>query len=158
VTERVRAAIAAILDLSGYSELPPRWRRALDDLTEAMEIVRRPTPLALSLVPSSSAAAAAERKRDEAIARAAAAAPEGWAEEAMSYVRLVASRQERFTTDDLWAAGLSRPPNGRALGGVMLAAARAGLIWRTSDFTISQQPSRNAAPVRVWRSLLRITP
>jgi hypothetical protein len=57
-----------------------------------------------------------------------------------------------LVSDDLWRAGLMPPREPRALGPVLLRAARAGLMHRTAGY----RPSRRAhlRPCVVWRSAI----
>ena len=66
----------------------------------------------------------------------------------------VALRVQEFTTDALWRAGLEECPNGsnRALGPVMLAASRAGIISSTDRTKPTDKAHSHAQPIRVWRS------
>lgn len=86
------------------------------------------------------------------IDKTAAAAGADWCERADSVIRELASTRETFTADDVWLAGLEKPREGRALGGVMQSARRAGLIESTGRYQPSVIPSYHAKPQVVWRS------
>ena len=101
--------------------------------------------------------AASERGRDDGIERAEQGAPFGWSDEALALVQTLAKQHPYICSDDLWAAGLSDPPEPRALGAVMRAAVKKGYIETTSHFVNTFQESRHRAPVRVWHSLI-VTP
>jgi hypothetical protein len=99
--------------------------------------------------------AAAERQRDEAIAQAEANADVEWRDTALRFLRRYAEAHTTVFVDDLWAAGMPRPREARALGAVMKRAAREGLIENTG----SGRPSiaSNLAMKPVWRSLVTTT-
>lgn len=95
-----------------------------------------------------------EIRRDEAMDRAESHASPEWLREAYETVRRVASRKPYFTSADIWEAGLSMPHEPRALGPVMSSCERDGIICATREYRATNRPSRHAAPVRVWKSLL----
>ena len=68
----------------------------------------------------------------------------------------VALEKAEFTTDDVWRAGLVPCPNGtnRALGPVLMAAAKAGIIERTDRTRNTEIVTSHARPKRVWLSKL----
>lgn len=95
--------------------------------------------------------------RDEAIKRVDENADVGWKDEARKAVFYLASTRPEFTADDVWGmlditdAKTHEP---RAMGAVMQAAAREGLIVATNRTVQSALSRRHARPVRVWRSLM----
>ncbi len=89
--------------------------------------------------------------RDKAIERAEQGAGD-WLGLAYKVARKVAENFRYFTTDDVWKAGLLKPDEPRALGPVMMSLERDGIIAPTHHFKTTAQPSRNGAPVRLWRS------
>lgn len=93
--------------------------------------------------------------RDKAIERAEKGAG-SWLGHAYRVARRVAEQFQFFTTDDVWKAGLVKPDEPRALGPVMLSLERDGIIAATSKFKSTAQPSRNCAPVRLWRSCIYV--
>jgi hypothetical protein len=94
----------------------------------------------------------AEQARDEAISRVEAHAPEGWVQRARDTVTLIAMARFDFTSDHVWdALGEDRPPEPRALGAVMKAMARDGLIRATGEYRKSTRVDCHARPVAVWR-------
>ena len=99
-------------------------------------------------------AAKSKRNRDDALKRVSEGTSDGWAAAAYVAARKVAERCLYFTSDDVWKAGLSKPDEPRALGPIMLSLQRDGIISATSRFKSTAQPSRNYAPVRIWRSCL----
>lgn len=95
----------------------------------------------------------ARAARDEAIQRVEDGASVDWLSRALEAVRRVAGQRETLTTDDV--AGLvPEPPEPKAWGPVMLAAARAGYIERTDRTRESDRVSNHRRPMRVWHSLI----
>lgn len=100
--------------------------------------------------------AVAEQQRDDAMARVDGAADEQWRIDAWEFVRRYLSTHPFMCTDDLWDAGLPRTRENRALGPLIMRAARAG--WIVKD---GYRPStrRHLTPQVVWRSLIcEVTP
>lgn len=81
-----------------------------------------------------------------------------WAELAYAAVCQVAKSQPEFTPDDIWAPGLQKPGEARALGGVMRRARKEGLIEKTGRVQPTTQPESHAADITVWRSLTYVAP
>ncbi|MGK8195163.1 hypothetical protein [Burkholderia cepacia] len=79
-----------------------------------------------------------------------------WAELAYAAVRQVAESQSEFTPDDIWATGLQKPIEARALGGVMRRARQEGLIEKTGRVQPTTQPESHGTDVTVWRSLIYV--
>ena len=102
-------------------------------------------------------AADARDKRDVAI-DAVENTHEQWCEDALIIVQWLAENYEEFTSDNFWhaaaVAGLDPPREPRAFGPVMMRAKRIPIVEATDQFILCQRPSRNAAPIRVWRSLI----
>ena len=95
--------------------------------------------------------------RNEAMERAEQAAPENWKEAAATAVENVAKRMPEFIPDDVWAeltnmGWTEKPPEGRALGPVMMSAARRGVIQNSGRVRRTTQARSHAAPVTVWLS------
>lgn len=97
---------------------------------------------------------AAREARDEGIARASAKMDPEWSEAAMDAIRSLAVRVPTFIVDDVWLTGLAKPTEARALGAVMLRAAREGIIRRTKEYRPSAQVGNHANPRVVWASLI----
>ncbi|MCK9250668.1 MAG: hypothetical protein M0P31_17025 [Solirubrobacteraceae bacterium] len=97
-------------------------------------------------------------ERDAAIDQAEANAPAEWSAQARRALwTLVRDHPGRLlTTDEVWSqldwAGAGPPPEPRALGAVMRAAWKAGVIEPTEDYRPSNRPDCHRRPVRVWRS------
>src|SRR3990167_2215984 len=96
----------------------------------------------------------AQRRRDAALEAVEAGAPIGWSFHALRVVERIARARERFTPDDIWEAGLDKPPEPRALGPVMIRAVKDGICERLDEWMPSQIPTQHKTPIRVYRSLL----
>lgn len=77
-----------------------------------------------------------------------------WKEVAYNTVCLVAKRYAEFTPDEIWAAGLPKPEEARALGGVMTRARNAGVIEKTGRVRPTTQPESHNTDVTIWRSMI----
>jgi|WetSurMetagenome_2_1015567.scaffolds.fasta_scaffold239523_2 hypothetical protein len=80
-----------------------------------------------------------------------------WREVAYQCVVAVAKRLEEFTTDQVIAELAQYPVTtheGRALGPVMVRAARENIIAATSRFEKSAAVSRHHTKKQIWRSLI----
>lgn len=102
-------------------------------------------------------AALAENRKREALQRVEEHADPDWKTFALETIRLVAETRYEFTTDEIQelldiAPVQTHEP--RALGAVMIQAARLGLIAQTDRFITSKSVRRHRAPKRVWRSLI----
>lgn len=82
----------------------------------------------------------------------------GWAVLAYAAVLQVAQSQPEFTPDDIWATGLQKPGDARALGGVMRRVRQEGLIEKTGRVQPTTQPESHGTDVTVWRSLIYVAP
>lgn len=90
------------------------------------------------------------RRKEDGMARAAAGAGISWQEAAEAVVLRLARDRDEFTSDDIWATGLAKPAEPRALGAVMNRLARAHSIVKTGRYVKTSQASRNNAPIAVW--------
>lgn len=98
----------------------------------------------------------AKAARDEALRRVDEHIPRAWRQKALAAVRLACVELDEWTVDDVWERlDAGRPPEGRAMGAVILQAARWGWCERTDRYRASSQPKCHANPRRVWRSKLR---
>jgi hypothetical protein len=77
-----------------------------------------------------------------------------WKNLAYEKVLEVARINAEFTPDDIWATGLPKPQEARALGGVMLRAKNRGIIEKTGRSIRTSQPESHRADVTVWKSLI----
>lgn len=95
--------------------------------------------------------------RDQAIEQVEAHADPTWKLHATAAIRWLARTRPEFTTDDVWQELHVRnhggPREPRALGALMVAAAKQGLIEPTDRYVPSQRPDCHRRPVKVWRSL-----
>jgi hypothetical protein len=98
---------------------------------------------------------ASEIGRDRGVANAEVGSGAAWQGEALAAIKALAATHSFLISDDLWSSGLSRPPNGRALGAAFVTAKRLGYVAPTMQFVVTHQVTRHHAPVRVWRSKLR---
>lgn len=98
--------------------------------------------------------AEARRQADAAIERAYNGADPEWKAAAAWAVFYVAKNKRVFTGDDVWAVGLPRPREPRALGPIMLRAAKKGLIRKTGRMVPSAVPKDHMNPHYEWESLI----
>jgi hypothetical protein len=106
--------------------------------------------------------AAALEARDLGMERAERGASPEWRETMFELVEQVARQHPTFTTDGVFEALWNIPederpttPEGRALGPVMIRAAKAGICSKADmPARLSRRRSRHAAPLNVWRSHL----
>lgn len=97
--------------------------------------------------------------RDAGIATVDGNAPDLWKSQAGEAIRRVCERQAEFICDDVWAELAAMnvtegPPEPRALGPVVLQAARRGLCERTGRYKPSANVSCHGNPRGIWRSLI----
>ena len=94
--------------------------------------------------------------RDKAIAQVATNTDPAWWQQTMLIIKQIATDTFDFTTDDIWrelaTAPLPTPHEPRALGALMIAAHRAGLITPTDRYRQSKRPECHARPIRVWQA------
>lgn len=94
----------------------------------------------------------AQAVRDAAIGKVETGAGDAWMQAAEKAILLTARRLGQFTSDDVWATGLSRPPNdSRAMGAAMRNVQRTGRIVPTDRFITSSRSVNHCRPQRVWR-------
>lgn len=96
-------------------------------------------------------------KRDEAMEAAKAAASARWKGDFFTVARSILLRQQFFTMDDLWDAGLPKPEDigagsNKACGPLLLLLARRGFIEKTERTIRSSR--RHEGDIRVWKSLV----
>lgn len=76
-----------------------------------------------------------------------------WVEHAVEAVRSAARRHAELTVDDVHPFITEPVHDARAIGAVMLRAARAGIIERQPGrFRISARPETHSRPLALWRS------
>ena len=98
---------------------------------------------------------AATKAREEAIAQVGLNADCAWKDIALQVVADVAEEWAEFTTDEVLERLADKTVSThemRALGPVMMAAQKAGIIMPSDTFVKSKAVSRHCAPKRVWRS------
>lgn len=104
--------------------------------------------------------ALAQVAQTDALQRVAAHADQDWTHTAYLCVVRVAREHDEFTTDHVLAELANYPVSThepRALGPVMMRAARDSIIATTGRFVKSAAVSRHRAPKQVWKSLLRVS-
>jgi hypothetical protein len=135
-------------------EVPAVPREAEGDYANPREV----DPVTAKLV-DKARAIASRAAADAAIAEADANANPDWRAAVAAVIVALAAERETFTTDDVWrfldadhAEAITHEP--RALGALMLAAARDGVIATLDDWRPSDRIVNHGRPVRVWRSLI----
>jgi hypothetical protein len=91
--------------------------------------------------------------RDSALTQVEDASDEAWRDRALTAVLVTARLLPEFFSDDVWrVGGLDRTREDRALGPVMLRAARLGWCVKTDRVRPSVRSHLSGKPV--WRSLI----
>lgn len=126
------------------------YRRTVIDGIERCRCgdVRRPAPTVQLDT------AQARANRDEAIRHVEEWGKIEWQRAAYALGERIAQELPEFTADEFWRRGLPKPREPRALGPILLALQRARVIEATDRLVNTSQVLRNAAPVRIWRSLV----
>jgi hypothetical protein len=93
---------------------------------------------------------------DAAIADAERNADSSWLAAARSAVNLLRNTGAmNFTTDEVWEEldrrQVPRPREPRAMGAVMRACVREGLIESSDSYVKSRRPETHSRPIPVWR-------
>ena len=95
--------------------------------------------------------------RDQALVDVAVNADPNWWQHAVNIVRDVAATSFDFTTDDIWCElerrSIATPHEPRAIGAVVVAVKRLGLIAPTNRYRPSSRPECHARPIRVWQAV-----
>lgn len=104
-------------------------------------------------------AAAARTARDEAMQRVDENANPGWKAFTYELIVEVARSSVEFTTDDVERLRFGRgggpsTQEPRAMGPLMLKAARSGICEKTGRLRESVQASNHGRPMQLWRSLI----
>lgn len=94
----------------------------------------------------------AAQRRDEGMTRAERNADEAWKSLAWEWINRYLRSHATLFCDDLWASGLPRPRNARALGPIISRAVRENLMVESGNFRRSV--ASNLSPKPVWRSLI----
>lgn len=79
-------------------------------------------------------------------------ADEEWKNRALETVKAVAEANAEFTADDVWATGLEKPLEARALGGIMSRAKHSGWIVKSGRSQKTTQPESHGADIVIWTS------
>lgn len=91
--------------------------------------------------------------RDEAVQRVEENTDPAWKAVAERFVHGLPVEAE-FTTDRVWfhlERASVTTPEPRALGAIMLALSRAGVIEKTGRYIQTTRPKAHARPIPVWR-------
>jgi hypothetical protein len=95
--------------------------------------------------------------RDQALVDVAVNADPDWWQHAVNIVRDIAATSFDFTTDDIWCElerrSIATPHEPRAIGAVVVAVKRLGLIAPTNRYRPSNRPECHARPIRVWQAV-----
>jgi uracil-DNA glycosylase family 4 len=95
----------------------------------------------------------AQTRRDTAIAAVEANADDDWLADAYDELVVFLQRHPQFFVDDWWAeTKLAEPRESRALGPVVMKAARAGLMVKSGTFRKSIRSNMTEKPV--WQSCI----
>ena len=102
-------------------------------------------------------AATGTQLRDQALVDVAVNADPDWWQHAVNIVRDIAATSFDFTTDDIWCElerrSIATPHEPRAIGAVVVAVKRLGLIAPTNRYRPSSRPECHARPIRVWQAV-----
>jgi hypothetical protein len=97
----------------------------------------------------------AEQKKQHGINLAYANADTIWKVEAANALRLMAQSNITFTTDEIWehlaSKGIHTGEN-RAIGAIMQAARRSGMIEATGQYRQTNRTRAHKRPVAIWLS------
>jgi hypothetical protein len=91
-------------------------------------------------------------QRDRILEAVDQATDEQWREAALAAVQRTCEQQAEFISDDVWRNGLDSTREDRALGPIMLRAARAGWCKKTDRVRPSVRSHGSGKPV--WKSKL----
>ena len=95
---------------------------------------------------------AARTARDDGIASVEANSDEEWKDAVDAVIARLAATGEKFTADNVRAAGVGEPHHPNAWGARFTAARRKGLVERIG-FDESARPAGHARAVAVWRGV-----
>ena len=94
----------------------------------------------------------AKAARDKAMRKVEAHAHQRWKDDAMDAIYRACRLLSSFTSEDLWKDGLAKPPEPRALGPMLTAAAKRGWCESSGNYVKGSSVSRHGAPIAVWTS------
>lgn len=96
-----------------------------------------------------------ERTKQAGIEAAFQHADSYWKNAAKTALRECAENMREFASDDVWRliakTGTATGEN-RALGAIMQAASRAGMIQKTGRYRETKRSSQHKQPIAIWRS------
>lgn len=96
----------------------------------------------------------AKSLRDDSLVKVEEHAPEDWKTRAWTALVEHLRRNEEFFAPDFWrVSGLEKPREARALGALIMRAAKEGLIAKVG-FRQSTDPRSHLCPRAVWRSTI----
>lgn len=96
----------------------------------------------------------AREARDDGMKRVEEHAPENWKTLAWDRLTEYLRSHEEFFAPDFWnVAQLPKPPEARALGALVMRAARERMIVK-AGYKQSTDPASHLCPRAVWRSLV----
>lgn len=97
----------------------------------------------------------AERKKQQGIEAAYQGANSYWKNAAREALLECAKKYSEFASDQVWAilskSGITTGEN-RAIGAIMQAASRSGMIQKTGRYRESNRVSQHRQPIAIWRS------
>jgi hypothetical protein len=97
--------------------------------------------------------AVARKRREDGIKRSHDAVSDDWKVRALAAVERTCHMVAEFISDDVWAYGnLEQTGHDRALGSVMLKAAKLGYCVKTDRMRRSRRSNLSGKPV--WKSLI----
>jgi hypothetical protein len=112
---------------------------------------RRKGQLNLFSMPKLEGRIAVRKERDDALKQVEENAAEQWKREALNAIHQTALQLREFISDDVWEVGaLEAPHEARALGPMMLQAAKNGWIVKTNYIKPSVRSHLSGKPI--WLS------
>lgn len=97
----------------------------------------------------------AERAKQQGIEAAYQHADSYWKQTAQNALRTCALKYREFTSGDVWdeisKTGMTTGEN-RAMGAIMQAGSRSGMIQKTGRYKESARPTQHQQPIAIWRS------
>lgn len=97
----------------------------------------------------------AERKKQQGIEAAYQGANSYWKNAAKEALLECAKKYREFASDQVWEvlarSGMTTGEN-RAMGAIVQAASRSGMIQKTGRYRESRRASQHRQPIAIWRS------
>lgn len=98
------------------------------------------------------------KARDEAITQVEANAEPAWKTACWTMIHNLACDRAELTTDQIWEAlhlaEVEMPHENRAIGALMIRAAKEGWIVATDRYVNSERVACHRRPIRIWKSLI----